>query len=648
VAGSISGPIIRDVLGFRAGGRYYSYGGQYRNQLTGRRVGGEESKSAYLTLVAKPTDNVQIRLRGQYQHDDDDHIAAFFQGAEANNCKPGVRSPAFKRFSPALPGVPAVLGSTNTNQYFCGEIKAQPNNVRLNNEPILINPTLGVRDGTAFDGVESKTFLVSSVIDWDIGGSGFVLSSLTGYRDYMNRFGSDSDFSEAFTFFGPIAPATVEPTFANTNRDDVWDVSQELRIASPTDRRYRFLLGAYYFKLEYQSVDLTFANPLRGEPLGSLGSEANTIEDRAVFGLVGLDVTDALSITGELRYSEEKKTAIDRGGFCAGYGSLAATFARTTPCGAGGKFTGTDPRITIDYKTPGGALIYAIYAQGRKPGGFNGSAGVAFGSPRYEQETARGGELGVKFDALDNTLRMSVSAYYNKLSDYQLSTSAPLPGSPRAITSIVTNSGDARTQGIEIEAQAAPAEGLTLSFGYSYVDAKFTRGCDADQFILNSGGYRPNFNTLSPPAAAVPLCSIKGNRLPLAAPHTVNGSLSFEQPLNSAESLRFFTTTSFSFEDKRFVQVDNLAYGGDAFLLNARLGLRTDSLSIALFGRNLTDEDSVPLPSRWFDLRYGAGSVAPDSTFNGAPLFPENGNPRAFFGVLRKGRTFGVEATARF
>jgi outer membrane receptor protein involved in Fe transport len=56
------------------------------------------------------------------------------------------------------------------------------------------------------------------------------------------------------------------------------------------------------------------------------------------------------------------------------------------------------------------------------------------------------------------------------------------------LTSIVTNSGDAETKGFEVEALFAPTRFLNGRIGVAYVDAKFTKGCDADEFILNSGG----------------------------------------------------------------------------------------------------------------------------------------------------------------
>jgi outer membrane receptor protein involved in Fe transport len=708
LAASVSGPVLGEMLGFRAGARYFTYGGEYTNQLTGKKVGDEETKSAYLTLDFNPLSDLHMRTRGSWQKDDDGPLAIFLQGAVANNCKPGFRSPAFRTRSSAVPFAPATLTSANNNQYFCGVIQPQPNNVRLNTDPLpitipagtFIPPSFntaaisGTFDGTAFDGVENEQYLLTNVLDWDLGGSGWIVSSLTGYRDNKNFFGTDSDHSDAFAYFntnpaigGSIPnPLVTEPAFANTNRDDQSDFSQELRIASPADRMIRFVVGGYYFKQKFRSVDITFASGKQGEPLGTDLSQRATIENKAAFGLVEVKPTDAISITGEIRYAEETKTLIDRSSasatglyiFSAGasaddrntFGCTQALVDRRNAAGVAipgcvvlpkAKFTGWDPRVTVNYTTPGGTLLYGVFATGRKPGGFNGTAGqtatlqTGQDFTRYLPEKSRGGEIGVKFDALDRTLRIAAAGFYNKLTDVQLTSAIPNPSGTGAITSIVTNSGDASTKGFELEAQMAPSRNFLVTMGVSYVDASFTKGCDADEFILNSGGLRPNFDTRNPTAAGLALCDISGRKLPLGSPWIVNGSVSWDRELGS-NGLSLFALSSFSYEDSKFVQVHNLAKTGDTFLLNARLGIRSENFTIALFGRNLTDEDSIPLATRWFDLRYGAGTRGlpagagnpPTQPFDGKPAQIETGTPRGFFATLRKGRSFGVEATFDF
>ena len=663
-SGSVSGQIVPDVFGFRAGGRFYKYGGEYTNQLTGKKVGNEKTTSAYLTLQLEPSSDIKWRTRVNWQHDEDGPLAIFLQGASANNCKPGFRSPRYRTASPFVPLAPAVLSSTNTNQFFCGTIQPQPNNVRLNTDPLLISPSFGTRDGTAFDGIENKQVLVTSVFDWDVGGSGWTVHALGGWRKNYNYFGTDSDHSDAFAYFGGTLASTLntEPAFANSNRDVQKDVSAELRLSTPDDKPIRAMIGGFYYKQNFQTTDITFASGKGGLALGTDLSQYATVENKAVFGLVEWDITDALSVTAELRHAKETKTLIDRSTatsiFCAGESGRASTFGFTGTCRGAGSFSGTDPRITVNYTTPGGTLIYAVFATGRKPGGFNGTAGVTAETQypgtqfvNYLPEKSKGGELGVKFDALDRRLRVNITGFYNELTDYQLTTSIPNPAGTGAVTSIVSNAGKAQTKGLELEITAAPADNLLINLGLSYVDAKFTEGCDADEFILNSGGLRPNFDTRNPTPAGKALCDISGRKLPLGSPIIVNGSVSWSKELNS-NGLEFFANSNFSYEDAKYIQVDNLAKTGDAFLLNARLGIKTERFSIAVFGRNLTDEDSIPLATRWFDLRYGAGTTglppAASVTFDGRPAQIETGTPRAFFATLRRGRTFGVEASVNF
>ena len=664
ISGSVSGQIVPDVFGFRAGGRFYKYGGEYTNQLTGKKVGNEKTTSAYLTLQLEPSSDIKWRTRVNWQHDEDGPLAIFLQGAAANNCKPGFRSPRYRTASPFVPLAPAVLSSTNTNQFFCGTIQPQPNNVRLNTDPLLISPSFGTRDGTAFDGIENKQVLVTSVFDWDVGGSGWTVHALGGWRKNYNYFGTDSDHSDAFAYFGGTLASTLntEPAFANSNRDVQKDVSAELRLSTPEDKPIRAMIGGFYYKQNFQTTDITFASGKGGLALGTDLSQYATVENKAIFGLVEWDITDALSVTAELRHAKETKTLIDRSTatsiFCAGESGRASTFGFTGTCRGAGSFSGTDPRITVNYTTPGGTLIYAVFATGRKPGGFNGTAGVTAETQypgtqfvNYLPEKSKGGELGVKFDALDRRLRVNITGFYNELTDYQLTTSIPNPAGTGAVTSIVSNAGKAQTKGLELEITAAPADNLLINLGLSYVDAKFTEGCDADEFILNSGGLRPNFDTRNPTPAGKALCDISGRKLPLGSPIIVNGSVSWSKELNS-NGLEFFANSNFSYEDAKYIQVDNLAKTGDTFLLNARLGIKTERFSIAVFGRNLTDEDSIPLATRWFDLRYGAGTTglppAASVTFDGRPAQIETGTPRAFFATLRRGRTFGVEASVNF
>jgi iron complex outermembrane recepter protein len=677
-AASISGTLIKDVLGFRAGGRIYNYDGEFRNNITGKKVGAENSKSLYLTLVSTLHPDVKMRTRISYQRDRDGTRAFFLQGAADNNCLPGFRSPGFRNASNA--GAIG-LNSTNRNQWFCGTVQPQPNNIFLNTDAAtytLNGNTITAQDGTAFDGVFNSQINVSNVIDWNVADSGWIVSILSGYRKNKNSSGSDSDHSYAFSAFGP-----GEPLFALSDRDRQVDMSQEFKLASPAENDFRVMVGGYIYKQKFWTQDYVFQNPVMrtGQvllPLGGANSQYATILNRAVFGMISWDVTDALTVSAEIRHANEAKRFIGRGTnvFAAGVGAdlLAQFGCVATPAlcitRPKGVFKGTDPRFTVNYDVTDNIMLYANYATGRKPGGFNGADGIAPGvvavlgreAPTYLPEKSKGFELGVKFDALDRKVRGSLAVYRNKLSNVQLSTA--IPGAVGAVTSIVTTTANARTQGVEFELSATPVRDFNLTAGVSYVDAKFTSGCDADLFIYQSGGLRPNFNTAAPTPAALALCDITGKRIPLGSPLTINGSAAYETDISG--SIRGFITSNFSYEGKKNIQTDNFAKTGSAFLLNARLGIKTDNFTIALFGRNLTNEDSVPLATRWFDLRYGSAcrsdvpqfpsATCPSTvarpigptTFDGRPAVAETGAPRGIFSALRKSRTFGIEGSFSF
>jgi len=653
---SVGSSFFDNRFGARVFARSYSYDGEYKNSLTGKKVGDESTKSVGLTLNWRPFDDLKILASGFYREDDDGPLALFLQGATTNNCMPGYRSTRYRD-----PPGPATSG-TNPNQYYCGRIR--PGVIALNTDPlpVSVGGTTQVRDGTAFDGVETEEYFGTLRADWDIAGSGWVVTSLSGYRDYENLVGTASDHSNAFSLipqFVPPAtlvypPATEEPLLANTNRNDIRSVSTELRIASPQDRRLRGMLGAYYFDQEDDSSDLTFAHP-RG---GGAADYTESVTDEAVFGMLSFDITERLTLTGEVRYTEETK---ERTEWCSTQNYLwylqrcsNVAGAYVYPVGAVRydekiKFDSTTPRITLDWQLSDNTMLYGVYAQGAKPGGLNGFDGLAVGKGTYDQEKSDNFEVGTKMSMFDNRLRLNAAAYFIQATDVQFTQALP-PTSPGqgAVTSIATNQGEGEIMGLELEIQAAITDALTLGAGYAYTDTEITKGCDDFEYTLNTGGIK-----YDPKLGNVPECSVNGNRYPLGAEQTANLSLNYDAPMALGNGLNLVGNFGVTYEGSKYIQVHNLAETGETTLVNLRVGIRSDDgWSVIAFGRNLTDADTIPLATRWFDLRTGtlrvcsatvAAPCVPASpapgTFGGA----DNGSPRAFFGALRKGRTFGVE-----
>jgi iron complex outermembrane recepter protein len=642
---SMEGP-ISDTLSGRFSIRRYDYDGEFTNTVTGRLVGDESTFSMAGLLLWEPTNDLSVRVRGSYTLDDDGPIPLFFQSAAANNCMPGWRSLAAWTYS----------GSTNRNQYYCGVI--QPGQVALSTDAVTVLPApvpgvpvgnsnpfpppfgpsfpvYSTADGTAFDGIERETVLLSAITSWDIGGSGYTFDLSLGGRVEEEKFGADSDHSSVNHIRGPVG--ATEAFFANTSRDQIGDLSVEAQISTPSDRRVRAMLGAYFFNAKNEGYDITFADPEGAFTYADTGETTN----EAIFGLLEADLTEALTLTVEGRYAEEEKEL-------TGFAPVS--------------FDSFTPRVTLSWNPAEDWTLYGIYAEGVKPGGLNGAGGVANGTPQYLQEESENFEIGLKGSLFDGRLQFSSAIYHIEATNVQLTTPILAVG---AQTSIVTNQGDGETWGAEIEARWEVTDNLNISSGYAWTNPEFTSGCDEDQWTLTSGGGRlgvgNTIGTSFDPLTGVQLaygslgtCSIAGKRYPLSSEHQANLVVDWRNPLSGG--MEFFANANVTYESSKFVQVHNLAETGETFLLGARAGVEGDHWSLAAFGRNLTDEDTITLATRWLTNPYAtfngftnvAPTTSPGAPVGATPLGAQRSAPRGFFGGLRPGSTVGVELRLRY
>ncbi|MGP1275502.1 MAG: TonB-dependent receptor [Caulobacterales bacterium] len=634
VSGGISGPLGPNA-GFRVSLRDYHYDGEYTNTVTGQTVGSQSTTSFSGVLDFSPTSNIDFRVRAQYSDSSDGTLPLFLQPASANNCSPGYRSLNYWSRS----------GSTNNNQYFCGVIRPGP--IALNTGPAVpgqpaivpgvpanaLNPFLpfqlySTADGTAFDGVTNETLLFSGIMDWDLGGSGYILSLSAGYRDEERRFGSDSDHSSINFVLQPAGMSDTGAFFANTTRNEVVDYSLEARLASPLDRRFRWMVGAYMYDQTSDQFSITFSN-LSGNPSSEL-----TTTNQAVFGLLEFDFTDNLTMTLEGRYAEEEKTTLD------GIGT-ATPFNRTDT------FDNFTPRLTLNWSVNPETTVFAVYSRGVKPGGQNGAIGASVGQPTYDQETSDNFEIGVKQFLFGGAGYFAASAYYIDATDVQLTTAVASVGG--ALNSVATNQGSAEILGLELEYRQQVNDYLSIGATYAWTRPEFTEGCDDAQWELTSGGGVIAGNATAPGTGtqffgATGNCSIAGNRIPLTSEHQLSLNAEVRAPIGSTGTLEWFLRGDYTYESSKFVQVHNLAETGDASIFGAQLGIEGESWTIMAYGRNIFDEDSIVMATRWLQTPYLSTGFSP----NTAPVNAARGAPRAFFGTLRRGASFGIEARYRF
>lgn len=648
-----------DWLAVTLNGRYYDFDGQWTNKLTGRKVGFEKTSSFGGTANLTLTENTELRLRFQRNRDRDGSRPIFFQSGAENNCFPGTRSL----------GSYNSTSTDNTNQWYCGEIK--PRDVYLNDAPVTqgFPPLLGIpstlrgqaagaliydtRAGLPFSGVERDLDLFTASFRWDIMGSGYSMVLNGGTRDEDRKTGADSDHSQVNIIGPDINGVRALATGSSAARDTYEDWSGELRIESPQDDRFRWMLGVYHFEWENRNYRIDFASPGGQDRPSQIFDIINT----GYFGSVGFDFTDRLSATLEMRSATERKGQIDWTQVPNVPAGPTAAATYDSSIRGNDEWKSTTPRATVDFKLNEDVTLFAIWAKGYKPGGFNGAVAITNGRPldeSFKQEESVNYELGVKSQLMDRRLTLNVSVFKMKIDDIQLTT--PITNATTgAVTSISTNQGDGEIKGLEIESRFAATDDLTLGFTYALADTKFTSGCDDFQFQITSGG--GIFNPANPTDPARNLngrgtCSIVGNPFPLAAKHTASLTADYSRPVFGG-GYRLYVNSDLSYTSKKNIQVHNTAYTGSALLMGARVGIETDNWRAGFYGRNLLDESSAVGATRWLhSYLIGIPATAgPAATLD--PGLPPTtvaaySLPRGIFGTLRRERQIGLELNYKF
>ena len=619
LVGNVGGQLIDGVLAVQAAVRHYEFDGQWTNTVTNQPVGQEQSDSINVTFDWTPNDAFSLTARLQRQEDEDGTRPFFLQSAAENNCYPGFRSLAFW----------PMVESTNRNQYYCGEIQARP--IALNDGPdadgvpnlipginagsTFFGNVYSLGQGVAFSGIERdlNVYSMSASYDFD---SGNTLTFQVSNRDEEAKTGSDSDHGPTNFFLGP------EAFFAISGIADYSETTYELRLDSAPDAAVRWSAGLFQYDLEEDASDI-----LPGDRITPDGID-NYISNFAVFGSVGWDFSDRASATIELRYADEEKSQED----IDAMGMIDFSGAKS--------FTSFAPRVTLDYRLNDDAMLYGIYSRGIKPGGLNGASGASTGRPSYDEEESQNLEGGLKTALLDGRAQLNLALFWTDISKYQLTT--PVADPTGALNSIVTNQADGEVMGVEIDLLAQLNEFTRAGVTYGLADSEFTSGCDEFQWSLTSGGGRFNGDpatSLNP--SGMGDCSVAGHQFPMGSKHQASAFIDFSRPMNNG--LNFFGNFNVSYESKRYTQLHQSSYTGAATLVGARLGIQGENWSLALLGRNLTNEDSAILATRWLQSPYFTFA-----SLNVAPPTADRSAPRAFFALPRRERQLGIELSYDF
>lgn len=389
---------------------------------------------------------------------------------------------------------------------------------------------------------------VSGEVNYDLAAA-LQLKSLTAYREGKS-----------------LSSADTESTSLNVRRTDgderQHQFSQELNLTGKTGG-LSYIVGLYYFD-ELIALDTsvtTFATATRSNFTPRVETSAI-----AAFTQGTLALSDAISVTAGIRYTRERKDFDQTATmFSVTTGLPLATYPRSYS--TRGTYKAWTPKVGIEYRPTDGVLVYASATKGFKSGGFNfASANPAQG---FDPETLWSYEAGAKFDLLDRKLRLAATAFHYDYKDLQVQ-SFLTPG-----VVDITNAADARVKGIEVEAEARPAQWLRFGATLAYLDAEYENYPDA----LKAGN--------------VPF-DASGNSLNLSPKWAYTLYSQFDVEVGGGSA---FGRVEFNHRTRQYFTAANEGIDQQAGygLLNLSLGYTfADSrFQIVAFGRNMTDKEYV-------------------------------------------------------
>lgn len=287
-------------------------------------------------------------------------------------------------------------------------------------------------------------------VDWSVA-EDITLKSITSFRKMDAEFARDADTS----------PLTVLHFYDDFETETF---SQEFQLLGEAlDGKLNWTTGLYYYDELGENINLlefAIANFISGSKFGT--------DSKAVFAQATYDVTDTLSITGGLRYTQEEKSFtpdqvvgtnnidIPEGTLILPAGKNSRTDEKTTPT------------LTVSYTPLDGLMVYSTYAEGFRSGGYVQRIFPPLSIvPNFGPETAKSYEAGLKFD--NGGFRLNTAAFLVDYTDIQVRTQ-----NPGYVGFFEANVGNAQISGFEVESHARLFDGFFVEGALGYTDAEYT------------------------------------------------------------------------------------------------------------------------------------------------------------------------------
>ena len=582
---------LSDTLAATASYMDYENDGFVENIRAGDDFDSKDGWTASTKIVYEPTDSASFEFSAFVAEDDnrsflvhqvgqtDNELAnALLPGFGLNNAQVGY----FGALTQLLP----VAGVAPTNPAVIGAVLPQIAGIRFpggagdgnveNNRSghqVGGRGALGIGAGPSMG--ENNTGQVSENTQLSLRATfnfnRFDLVSVSAYGDFdqsstLDVFRALPETLPDLTVLAPLAanPAAALPLLTLFNQGNIGlsgstdsDFrSQELYIAS-TQSAVEWIAGIYYFKEEFDAAGVT--NDLFGLNVPSSFAAMET-ESLAVFGEATVPLTDALSTTLGIRYTDDQNDLTNRNAEVG----LPVVGPRTRS-NDNDEFTYT-AKLTYIGKN---ATYYGGITTGYKAGIFN--TGDPNSDPA-EPEDITSYEVGFKASLADNRVRLNGAAFFYDYENIQLNVLDAIDGSTR-----VANESEAEVLGFELDIEALVGDRTTLFGAVTFLDSEYTE----DALVVATGQIQ----------------QITGNVLPYSPDINLVAGLRYTIPLSFGE---LSLNLSANYNSGQFYDQSNLLGSGqdgdedDSFTVaKASITYRSadDRWLLRGYVNNLTDEE---------------------------------------------------------
>jgi iron complex outermembrane receptor protein len=571
-------------------------------------MGGQNILAARAALRWEPTSTIEINISGDYTRERSEAIPTVLIAAGAICSAPGCTnfdpssvgnsaSPAMSHG--AMTSIPWLVGKNgNAVNMSCafvpaGKFGCDTGGNLLGWDPRFVSyssfmdamgtsSTAPYKPYFALPITHFQGWGVHGTLNYDISDN-LEFVYIGSYRKYESKFGQDQD-------------ATPIPVAQLDNELNHHAFTSEIRLNfDVADGFLEGTVGGFYLDQEgtYTArVDLNYVVPTIDFIHGPDRTPSNT---KALFATATLHPTEALSITGGLRYTKDKKDytyfrSNPDGTQPNGFNCFVANGVFSEPnCLLAGIYnlTGTfegdrwDWRIVADYRFSEQFLAYASVSTGFKGGGVNPRPFVADQRLPFNPETLTTYEIGFKADLFDRKWRLNGAMFLNKYQNIILAKVRCVESSLQTPCLRPDNIGAADVKGFELESTFRPIDGLTIDGSLAYLDFKYTSAAIGG-FLVSGKDAQGN-----PVVGAVPVTGI--------TPYTPKWTWSTGVQYDYVTDMGTFTArVDGSYQGKLFTNAENTDWGTikGRFLANGQISWRDGDgdWKVTLEVKNLTDK----------------------------------------------------------